>query len=302
MANIEWTETGTIQQGLTGAIEITVYSDGTPTDPSVASLTVIDGQGNTVATGGASIIGSGSGRVAATLDDAVTGEAKTLTATWTLTVGGNSQTFTTYHEVRGDLLFSESELRAFDGGAVANQTTYTDTAILAMRSMVDEAFEQIVTTAFGARFRREVLDGDGTETLWLGQTQVLRILGAAIRETGSTTWTALAGSELADLLLSSNGRLVRESLGAWTAGRQNIRVDYVYGYQPVPYEVRRAAMWIARNNLTGSNVPRNALSQVDELGTFRLAVPGERGSWFGVPEVDRVLRDYQARNRVPGVA
>ena len=82
---------------------------------------------------------------------------------------------------------------------------------------------------------------------------------------------------------------------------RNIRVDYTHGYQPIPYEVKRAAMWVARNYLTGSNMPRNAISQVDELGTFRLAVPGERGSWFGLPEVDRVLRDYRSRNHVPAV-
>ena len=301
MAVIERVGAGRILKGAAGSLEITVYSDGTLTDPTVASVAVVDGQGNVVTTGAATLVGGSSGRVTASVDDAQTSEVKTLTATWTLTVGGNSQTFVTTHEVIGDVLFSEAELRAFDGSALSNATTYTDAAIQAMHEMVREAFEQICHVAFGARFKRDYFDGDGCATLWLRDMQVQSILAAAIRTAGTQTWVALSGSELADLLLDSNGRLVRDSLGYWTSGKRNIRVDYVYGYQPVPLEVKRAAMWIARNNLTGSNMPRNAISQVDELGTFRLAVPGERGSWFALPEVDRVLRDYQARNRIPAV-
>lgn len=301
MAVIERVGAGRILKGAAGSLEITVYSDGTPTDPTVASVAVVDGQGNVVTTGAASIVGSASGRVTASVDDAQTAEVKTLTATWTLTVGGNAQTFVTTHEVIGDFLFTEAEARAFDGGALASGTTYTDGAIGEMHELVRGAFEQICNVSFGARFKRDYLDGDGCATLWLRDMQVQSVLAAAIREAGSNTWTALTAGELADLLVYPNGRVIRDSLGSWTSGQRNIRVDYVYGYQPVPLEVRRAAMWIARNYLTGSNIPRNALSQVDELGTFRLAVPGERGSWFGVPEVDRVLRDYATRNRIPGI-
>lgn len=301
MANIERTGSARILKGTAGVLEITVYSDGTLTDPTVVSVAVVDDQGNTVTTGAAAATGSSSGKVTATLDDAQTAEVKNLTATWTLTVGANSQTFVTYHEVVGDILFSEAELRAFDGAAVSVAATYTDAAILAMHDLVAEAFEQITGVAFGARFKREVFDGSGDSTLWLNSMQVGSIIGAAIRTAGSTTWTALTAGELADLLVSPNGRVIRDSMGSWTSGNRNIRVDYTYGYQPVPFEVKRAAMWVARNYLTGSNLPRNAISQVDELGTFQLSVPGKGGSWFGIPEVDRVLRDYRDRNRIPAV-
>lgn len=301
MAVIERVGAGRILRGAAGSLEITVYSDGTPTDPTLASVAVVDGQGNVVTTGAAAIVGSSSGRVTASVDDAQTAEVKILTATWTLTVGGNSQTFVTQHEVIGDLLFTEAELRAFDSNAVSSATSYTDNAIQQMHELVRESFEQICHVAFGARFKRDYFDGDGCATLWLRDMQTTSILAAAIRTPASTTWVDLTAGELADLLVYPNGRVIRDSLGYWTAGNRNIRVDYVYGYQPVPWEVRRAAMWIARNYLTGTNIPRNALSQVDELGTFQLAVPGQKGSWFGMPEVDRVLADYQARNRIPAV-
>ena len=82
--------------------------------------------------------------------------------------------------------------------------------------------------------------------------------------------------------------IVGDSLGYWTSGTRNIRVDYTYGYQPAPWEVKRAAMWIARNYLTGSNIPRNALSQVDELGTAGIEVVEVLGGELtGQRDVDR---------------
>lgn len=301
MANIERTGSARILKGTAGVLEITVYSDGTLTDPTVASVAVVDDQGATVTVGAAALTGGSSGKITATLDDAQTAEVKNLTATWTLTVGANSQTFVTYHQVVGDLLFTEAELRAFDAASVSDAATYTGRAILAMHDLVAESFEQICGVAFGARFHRDYLDGDGGTKLWLQRFRVSSVLAAAVRTRGTQTWTALTSDELADLQVYPNGKMQRESLGAWLAGSRNIRVDYVYGYQPIPYEVKRAAMWVARDYLTGTNIPRNALSQVDELGTYRLAVPGERGSWFGKPEVDRVLKDYHGRNNVPGV-
>lgn len=299
MANIERVGSGVSLKGAVATLQVLVYSDGALTDPTAAAVTAVDQAGAAVTLGTVAIVGSGTGKV--TVPTLVSTVAQSLTVTWTLTVGGTAQTFTTYHEVLGDLLFSEAELRAFDGGAVASGSTYSDDDVIKMRELVREGFEQICGVAFGERARRVFFDGDGSETLWLDDMQVQSVTAAAIRDSGSTTWTAFTASELSDLLVSSNGRVIRDSQGSWTAGNRNIRVDYTYGYQPIPWEVKRAAMWVARNYLTGSNVPRNAISQVDELGTFRLATPGERGSWYGIPEVDRVLRDYRQRNRFPRV-
>lgn len=300
MANVERAGSGRVLKGTAGTLEVLVTVDGTATDPTVASVAVVDGQGNSVTVGAAAIVGDGSGRVTAALDDAQAAESKTLVATWTLTVSGNSQTFVTYHQVVGDALFSEAELRAFDAGAAADTATYPDAALVAMHELVAEAFEQIVGTAMGLRFTREYLDGDGSNVLWVKNTAVGSVLAAATRARGTNTWTALTVDELATVVANSAGRVVRES-GYWPQGTVNVRVDYTYGLQPVPFELKRAAMWVARTNLVGSNLPRRAITQLDPLGSYRLAVPGERGSWFGDPEVDRVLRDYRARYHVPGV-
>lgn len=302
MAFIERVGSGRILMGTAGTLAITVYVDGVATDPSVAAVSVVDGMGSAVTVGAAAIGGGLTGQVTASLDDAQTSTVRLLTATWTLTVGGNSQTFTTTHEVVGDVLFTEAELRAFDGGAVANVMAHSSAAVNHMHELVRESFEQICGTAFGARFQRDILDGTGTDTVWLSRMRVNTVFGAAVRAASSQTWTALTSGELASMWVTPGGKLSRDGADVWPCRPQSVRVDYSYGYQPVPLEIRRAAMWVARDYLAGSNIPNNAISQLDELGTFRLAVPGERGSWFGVPEVDRVLRDYRSRNHVPVVA
>jgi hypothetical protein len=46
-----------------------------------------------------------------------------------------------------------------------------------------------------------------------------------------------------------------------------------------------------------SNLDPRATAQVNELGSFRLAVAGGRiggeRNWYGIPEVDRVLNTYR---------
>lgn len=292
-----------ILAGTAADIEVSVYQDGDLVDiaPSPAPACVL-----TNADTGETFVASPTvtevpaGKLRVTLTAAQTATPVRLRADWTFTVGATAQTAATYHEITGDVLFTLAEARAFDHGAVANTTTYPDADVLAMRDRIIEAFEEITGVAFGARATRVVLDGPGGSELWLPTMRCLAVSAAAMRERGTTTWTALTAGELADLLLYSNGLLVRESLGSWTYGQRNIRIDYTHGWERVPLEVRRAGLWVLRDHLTGNNLPRNAISQVDELGTFQLSTPGIRGAWFGIPEVDEVLRRYM--EKVPGLA
>lgn len=289
--------------GTAADIEVSIYQDGGLVDIAASPapscvLTNADTGATFVASPTVTEVPAGKLRV--TLTAAQTATPVRLRADWTFTVGATAQTVTTYHEITGDVLFTLGEARAFDHGAVANTTTYPDADVLAMRDRIIEAFEEITGVAFGARATRAVLDGLGSTELWLPSMRCLAVSAAAIRERGTATWTALTGSEIADLLLYPNGLLVRESLGSWTYGQRNIRIDYTHGWERVPLEVRRAGLWVLRDHLTGNNLPRNAISQVDELGTFQLSTPGIRGAWFGIPEVDEVLRRYM--EKVPGLA
>ncbi len=219
MASIERTGSARILRGTAGVLEVTVYSDGTPTDPTVASVAVVDEAGNAVTTGAAAITGASSGKVTATLTPANTAQVNNLIATWTLTIGGVSQTLTTYHRIVGDWLFTEAEARAFDASALASASTYPDATILAGRDRITESFEEVCRVAWGLSYGREVLDGDGGTAIWLAGNRVSAVRSIKYRNRGETAWTAYTAAELADVLVDRNGRLERETLGSFASER-----------------------------------------------------------------------------------
>lgn len=300
MANVERTGSARILRGTAGVLEVTVYVDGTATDPTVASVAVVDEAGNAVTVGAAALTGASSGKVTAAITPANTALVNNLTATWTLTVSGTSQTFTTYHRIVGDWLFTEGEARAFDASALASSSSYPDATILAARDRIADSFEEVCRVAFGLSYGREVLDGSGDVTQWLAANRVSAVRSIKYRARGETAWTAYTAAELADVLVDRNGRLERETLGSFLYGRRNIAIEYEHGWQPIPDEVKRAALWLLRDQLAGTDLPRNAISQSSELGTFSLSVPGLRGSYYGLPQVDEVVKRYS--HRLPGVA
>lgn len=291
-----------ILEGTAGALEVVLSVDGVPTDPDPSpppTVTVLDGAGAVlVATTPAAIVGSGSGKLRLTLTPAQTAQVNDLTAMWTFTVGGAAQAATTYHRIVGDVLFTLGEARAYDGGALANSATYSDAAILAARDRIADAFAQICGVAFGARYARELLDGDGSESLRVGSHRVLAVRSIRIRS--RATLTALTAEEVDDVIVYPRGLLYRETLGTFPAGRRNVEVAYEHGIQPVPAEIRLAALRLLRDQLVKSPLDDRATSQAGEFGTFALATAGRNGSYFGLPLVDEVLNRY--RERVPVVA
>lgn len=292
-----------ILRGTAGVLEVALSMDGVATDPDASpapTVTVLDGAGAVlVATTAAAIVGSGSGKLRLTLTPAQTAQVNDLTAMWTFTVGGAAQAATTYHRIVGDVLFTIGEARAFDGGALASTTGYPDAAILAARDRIAEAFAEICGTAFGARYAREPLDGDGSESIRVSQGRVLAVRTVRTRSAG--TWTAFTAAELADLIAYPTSLLYRETLGTFPAGRRNVEVEYEHGLQPVPAELRLAALRLLRDQLVKSPLDDRATSQAGEFGTFALATAGRNGSYFGLPLVDEVLHRYRAE-RLPVVA
>lgn len=288
-----------ILAGTPAAIELTVYEDGEPVAfGGTPTVTVVhQATGATIVEDAEATIGE-TGTLRYTLSPAITATVKPLRATWSATVGSAAMTWDTYHEIVGAHLFTIAEARAFDMAALGSAEAYPDELITAYRDLVAESFEDVTGVSFGTRYRRDVLDGDGTTVLWLRRVQCSRVVGVSIRTRGSQTWTAL--DDLDGLVLSEHGHLERESGGVWPAGRQNIAVEYEHGWQPIPAEVSRAALWLARDNLTGTDLPRNAIAQNDQFGTFTLSTPGLRGSYYGLPQVDEVVKRYS--RRIPGVA
>lgn len=300
MTAIERLSSPRIMAGTAAEIWTAVYHDGQPAviAPTPApTCQIVDADTGDIVLASPTVAIS-AGRLTVSISPGQAPAPARWRAEWQFTIDGlGSQTLTTYHEVVGDQLFSLSEARTFDHGALSSGTAYSDWAILAMRDRIAEAFESITGVAFGLRASRYILDGDGTSSIWLPASRCHSIRAIATRTHGSKVWQPFTTQQLEAVTVSPHGRLVNE-VGIWPLGIANVRVDLLHGWERVPLEIRRAALWVLRDHLSGSNLPRNAISQVDELGTFQLSTPGVRGAWFGIPEVDEILRRYS--ERTPG--
>lgn len=292
-----------ILRGTAGILEVVLAVDGVPTDPDPSpgpQVTVVDAAGTVIVTPALAIaVGGGSGKLRFIVTPDKTAQVSEWLATWTFAQGGVQQSVTTFHRVVGDVLFTLGEARAYDGGALANSATYSDAAILAARDRIADAFAEICGVAFGARYARELLDGDGSESVRVGSHRVLAVRSIRIRS--GATWTALTAEEIDDVIVYPRGLLYRETLGTFPAGRRNVEVEYEHGLQPVPAEIRLAALRLLRDQLVKSPLDDRATSQAGEFGTFALATAGRNGSYFGLPLVDEVLHRYRAE-RLPVVA
>lgn len=263
--------------------------DGTP-PPTV---TIVGDDGTTIVTDGVATVAAP--YVTYALTAAQTAQVNRLTATWSIetTDGQPAETFVTYHEIVSEFLFNLADVRAYDGGELANTTAYPDLTVQAWRDAITDTFEAITNRAFGGRFAREIHDGDGSALL-LTRAMDLRSIRAGATRLG-TSWTALTADQLAAVQVYDDGSLYFEG-GSWPAGHKNCRVDLEYGLKPGP-EIAAAGMRILRHMVTSSDIPDRAIMEVSENGTYQLSVAGRRNAWFGIPDVDAVL----ARYRVPVV-
>lgn len=304
-----------ILRGTGDTIAATFSLDGAATDPGTVTVDFVTVDGTLDVTG-ASAAGTGTDERAVTLTPAQTAQLDILALTWHATIGGVAMDFATAAEIVGGHLFTVAEARAFGRQELASAAKYPTSAIVAARARIADAFEAICGVGFAPRYRRATIDGACDTAPWgystdpfalalggggglaLPDVRATAVRSVETRAAGTATWTAFTEDELAGVILTPEGTLYRESGGAWPPGRQNIRVGYEAGYATPPEDIRRAALILLVDQLVAKDLTNRALSQTTELGTFRIATAGERGSWFGLPMVDSVL-DLYARQRVP---
>jgi hypothetical protein len=299
--SVERQDSPRILRGTGDYLEVTLYSDGTPTDAdALPTVTITRGDGTVIATAQpATKPADTTGIYRFTLTPSHTDVVADLVAVWSFAFGGVAQAVTTYGRVVGDLLFTEAEARNFDVqdnglGALANTAHYTDRMILEARDRIQDQFEDIIEMPIGLRWFRVIASGESEHFLRTLKAPVVAVKGVATRESGSLTYTAFTSEELEDVFITGRNRLVRET-AYWPLGLNNIQIDFEAGLQPIPEDLKFAALWKLRYDLVPTNLPRTALSQTTELGTFRLAAAGERGAATGIPIVDEILARYSRR-------
>jgi hypothetical protein len=271
-------------------LSVTFY-DGAETvvDPGTVTITITRADGTVVMSGAATV---GTGAAARTYVLAAQTRLDHLTAVWTGTTAGRKAT--TRHEVVGGFYAELAEIRALD--ALTNLTSYPTAKLETARLQAESRFEEATGVAWVPRHALETLTGRNSNTLLLRYRPPRTLIAATIAGT--------VVSDLATLRLEPYG-LVSRTVGltfprpVTTAG--NVTVEYTYGYDTPPADLKQAFLAYVRYLLldTRSRIPDRASVMTTDSGTFTLVTAGFRRP-TGLPEVDAVLNDYDMR--VPGVA
>lgn len=304
-------------KGTGDTIAASFYGDGVLVDPGVVTVDVAYAGGGTPITARATS-GTGANPRTVALTPAETANLDILTLTWHATISAVAMGLATTAEIVGAHLFTIAEARTFDKAQLSNATKYPASAIAAARARIGEAFAKICGVSFVPRFRLETLNGQTSEwqrygtdpfyAAWGGgcgdlplpDARVTTLRSVATRAYNTATWTAYTVDQLAALHILPTDAIGREDGAWWPVGRQNVRVGYEAGYAAPPEDIRRAAKILLVDQLVTKDITDRSLSLSNEIGTFRIATAGERGSYFGLPLVDSVL-DLYTRERVPTV-
>lgn len=296
-----------VQRNAATTLSHTFYVGETPTAPTgTPTYAIVDANSTAVASGNATVV---SNSVTAPL--AARTQVSWLTVAWTATVGGSSVTEYDQVEIVGGFLFGLAEGRASDA-SLADTSKYPATDLDAKRLETEVECEQICDQAWVVRYRRVVLDGTGTWDLVIpdggddvrggillrGVRTVRRV---AVAPTVAGTFVDLTAAQLAAVAVTGAGALRRTDGNVWTEGVQNVVVEYEYGNDAPPADLKSKVMIRFRQllNLNKTGVPERAQSYtVDSGGTYRLSQPGAYET--GSPEVDAAYWRYSRRESGTG--
>lgn len=277
-----------ILQSQQAKLLITAYVDNTTTDFDAAPAVTVKRDDTTTLTSGTATNEAGTGIYSFTLTPAQTASLDKLTVTWTGTIDGAAQTFTTRHEIVGGTLFTLADLQArLTDDQIS--TTFTAAQLAEGRARAEAALEDACSMAWVPRYLRKRYDGTGTTDLLIEHAPVT-ITAIRTRDRGGT-WTSFTAGELALVDALDEGVLVRAA--TWPVGRGNVEVTYTHGVADAPLRVRQAALLLARELLVNGPISDRATRIELEGGVVEARLtPGIRGIVFGIPEVDAVIAQY----------
>jgi hypothetical protein len=214
---------------------------------------------------------------------------------WTGTIGGVTETLTTWVDVVGGHLFTVADARAFKvaGTAVlADVVKYPAGDVIAARDEITDDFTARGGVAFAPRHARETLNGDGTSRLIPAEMLPHRVISVTVNG------VAFTAGELADIGFAPGGILVRTAGGTFPSGTMNIDVEYAHGYAPTPPAIRRAALHrlamllnpssAASSAVTSWTSPDGTSYSYDRVGQSR----GGMTYHYGIGVIDGPLNFY----------
>lgn len=271
--------------GTTNLIDAYFAVGETLTDlDAVPSVVVTDSMGDPV-TSGLGTDAAGTGHYSFQLP--AQAEVNRLKVVWTGAISGNPQSATQYYEIVGAFLFSLADLRKMEG-IVGESVIHTTEELVDCREQVTDLFNDYTDTSFGEAYWSEIQDGLNLDYLTTQKMPLRRVLSLKVNGVAVSSPVASAAG-----IVTTSSYMMR--------GTQNLILEYVYGHQFVPGDVKRAALRLARHYLlsSDSSLPDRARMMTTEWGSFQLTIASDEYP-TGLPEVDAVLRRY--RQTLPGFA
>lgn len=263
------------------------------------AVSVTDPSGTVVATGTATKAVTGVYTYALPPQAALT----VLRVAWAATIDTAAVVEYDTVEVVGGFFFTLAEGRASDT-SLADRDKYPTDDLAEKRVLVEEECEAICDRAFVPRYGRVTLDGTGSADLVLAHPDPDRSV-AHVRAIRSVRMAAQTGGPLVDfttgqlaaLLVRSDNTITRSDGALWAEGYGNVSIEFEYGLDAPPEQLRQAAMVRLRSllNVNKTSVPDRALSfTAGDGGTYRLTMPGAYAT--GIPGVDAVYARYSRRS------
>jgi hypothetical protein len=265
-------------QGRTYTLTKTLYAGSTPTDPSPDVATVVATRESDGTTLSPAVDNTGTpGKVTITFTAVQLATLDTLHVVTTAESAGHVQTYQDKVEVVGGVIFTLPELRELE--PFQNTTKYPDERLARTRTQVEQRIERVLKYAVVPRYAKRTLRTAG----WPGVPLIVDPYLRTIRSVSHDGYDYTA-EDLAALDVSGTGVF---SGGRWGTNT-DVTVGYEHGLDEMPEDGKMGAMLLARSWLVAGPVDDRAASYTSsESGaTYSLVVPGRRGSWVGVPDVD----------------
>lgn len=261
-------------------LDVTFYSGETATEADGAVTIGITREDGTVlvAAGTATTNDPAVGVYKYTL--AAQSQLDILTAKWTGVFGGATQTVRTTIEIVGGFYVALAEIRALQG--LSSTTDFPLSKLQDARDWFEDEFEGFIGHALVRRYHRELLDGNGSDTIRLDKAFPRTIISAKI------DGTAISSGDLAKWRLYRTGKVVRDDGGVFTASAdlQNVEIAYEHGKDAPAEDVHSAALVAIRSKLLSeqSGVFADARSVETSSGSFTFDAAR------AIPEVERALQ------------
>ncbi len=190
-------------------------------------------------------------------------------------------------------LFSVAEARAFDQGQLAVVGDYPDVAIEQAATDAKQFLEELCHVNFEPTNHIETLSGDGSDWLFLNWPKVTSVTAIEVDGVAFTAEELDTDDYDLGLAVDADLGILTRRCGYFAKGWSNIIVSYEAGFAAVPALVKRAALWIALDNLVVTTTPYDATDfNTGDVSYGFARADGYNGNWHKNPEVAKAIRMY----------